>query len=176
MVARENAQPAGINGDGFAQAVFCRKIGNGGFWRHIRAERADGFGHVGVKLGDDLTVKIHVVFVFQQIAEALRVGLLKHLERITPAFPMGGAQGHEQCLGLVVPAPPHIVGNVAQAGKLFRHLGNGHDGPQKWRGGTRCGKHPRKRRMPAVTVNPGGGFFESYLKSPDVVFKKELPR
>ena len=144
-------------------------------WRDVGVGAAYGFGHIGVKGGDHFGIKVHIFLVGAELLEALRCGLLKHLQRVAAIFPQGRVQGHEQGLGLVVPAPPEVAGQVAQAGQFLRHFGHGHDGPQEGRSRARGREYAGQGRVPGIVVRPHGGFFEGQGKGLKVVGKKVVP-
>ena len=176
VVAGQHAQAAGINGHGFIDAVFGGKIGYRVFRRQMFVERAQGLGHVAVEFHQHLVVEAHVLLIANEVGEAFGISLFQHPDGIMAFFPELRVEGHEQGLGLVMPAPPEIGGKLAQAGQSRGHFRHGHDGPQKGRHGTGGREDAVQAFAPlAVMTDTRVGFFQGQLEGIDIMGEKVAP-
>ena len=130
VVAGKDAQTAGIKLQTFMQAVFGGEVGDGPFGRNDGGAVFQRVGderlrHVGVEVFTDLLQTGHEGDVGGKVAQAVRRRAFHHGDGIVAAFlPQVGIHALEKRHRFGLPAPPDVVGEVAQAaqfGGKFRH-------------------------------------------------------
>ena len=115
VVAGKDAQTAGVDGQAFAQAVFCGKIGQ----RLLRGQGAEALrrlGHVGIEGRHGLVVQPQVTLLVGHDDQPCPGGFFQRGDGVVvAAFPLLFIEGREQVMTFGVPAPPEVVGQLAQA-------------------------------------------------------------
>jgi hypothetical protein len=119
MIAGEHSQTTGVDAERFVKAIFGAEVGDGAIQRGavlavepmLCAAR-----HVAIELGQDLTVLGHEGGVVEQLRPGDR--LRQDLDRVPVARPRDTVNTTEEGARPRVPAPPHVVGQTAQAFEL----------------------------------------------------------
>ena len=115
MVTGKDPQATGVDGQAFAQAVFCGKIGQ----RLLRGQGAEAlrrFGHVGVEGRHGLVVQAQVVLLVGHDDQPCPCGFFQCGDGIVvAALPFLFIEGREQMVAFGMPAPPEVVGQFPQA-------------------------------------------------------------
>ena len=178
MIAGQDAEPARINRQALAQAVLRREIGR----RALRRQRAEvlcGNAHVGVK-------GLHCGLIQPQVGLVMRHDEQTGLGRlfddrhgiVSAAFPLRRIERGKQLMAFGMPAPPQVMGQLAQPPDGLRQRGDGGKGVQGRRRGHRRLKHPRQgcaaRR---VTKRPTlHGLVQGLRIRLNIVGEKTIPR
>ena len=178
VIAGQDAEPARINRQALAQAVLRREIGR----RALRRQRAEvlcGNAHVGVK-------GLHCGLIQPQVGLVMRHDEQTGLGRlfddrhgiVSAAFPLRRIERGKQLMAFGMPAPPQVMGQLAQPPDGLRQRGDGGKGVQGRRRGHRRLKHPRQgcaaRR---VTKRPTlHGLVQGLRIRLNIVGEKPIPR
>ena len=123
VVAGEDAEAAGVDAEALVQAVFGRKIGDRAApMVGEAAVEPPGLGpsHVAVeRRHDGLVPDLEGVRHLQRFPVG-RLDLHQHFHRVAVARPEGGGDRREEDPRLGSPAPPEVVGDLAQPRELLR--------------------------------------------------------
>ena len=115
MVAGKDAQAAGIDGQAFAQAVFCGEIGQ----RLLRGQGTEVLRrlvHIGIEGRHGLIVQPQIALLVGHDDQPCPCGFFQRGDGVVvAAFPFLLIEGREQVMAFGVPAPPEVVGQLAQA-------------------------------------------------------------
>ena len=123
VVAGEDAEAAGVDAERLVEAVLGAEVGDRPV--ELRAVAAlepvvRAVGHVRLELGEDVLVVGHERGVVEELAPVDGPG--QHGDGVAVPRPAAGVDPGEQDPGLRVPAPPHVVGEAAQAFQLGRQV------------------------------------------------------
>jgi hypothetical protein len=122
VVTGQDAEAAGIHAQRFVDAELHREVPDGARDRAqvlVEPARTRAIGVQGV---DDALIGAAELGVAEQAVPVVRLHVDEELDGIVVAAPVVGVDPGEEARGLGRPAPPEVVGQVAQPLHLRRQL------------------------------------------------------
>ena len=113
IVAGKNTESAGVDLEAVAQAVFHREVGYRG------DIAAHGLLHILAEIGIDVIDGSHHDFVVENLLNSVAAEALDEHYRVLAGLPpQVGVDGAEEVLGLAVPNPPEVFGQLFEGFEL----------------------------------------------------------
>ena len=127
VVAAENTQTATVDGQGLVQAELRAEIGDGGSIPFTVGAPVPGVGgrvHIGVEVGQDCGEAGQPFCVGRGLVEQLLARPTQKAHRVlVDGPPQFRVQRGKERLGVGVPAPPEIVGQLLQPDDILGQMG-----------------------------------------------------
>ncbi len=124
MIAGQHAEPARINGQRLAEAVFCGEICHHvvAQFRICRAEPCIGTIHVRVEFAYHIIICIQKALIIRQLLQPSASYPFNKSGRVsTCLFPESRIRHSEHFCRTAIPGPPEIACDVPEPGKPFRY-------------------------------------------------------
>ena len=127
MIARENAEPSGIDRDALVDAEFGRKIGDPGLFLGTESVlKPSGRGEIVIESGLDAVHVREKPFVAGDFLEAFLRSRAEEFDgAMVEAFEQIDVDAPEECDGIRVPAPPNVISEFMKGlqafGKVRQH-------------------------------------------------------